>query len=430
MSYSIPKGVFDILPYPLNEESKWKESHLWSYLQNNIRILAHRYGYNEVSTPIFEKTDLFCRSVGTDTDIVNKEMYTFEDKGKRSLSLRPEGTAPVMRAFIEKKLYNLASSHKFFYIGPMFRYERQQAGRYRQHHQFGLEALGSESALLDAEVIDILFTLYQELGLKNLKVYVNSVGDKQCRDLYKKSLKDYLRPHLTNLSQDSQKRFEANPLRILDSKDKNDIELLKKAPSILDFLEDDSKEHFDILLHSLTLLKIPFEIEPRLVRGLDYYNRTVFEIVSGNLGAQNTIGAGGRYDTLVENLGGPSTPAVGFGTGLERIIQTLIAQNAPLPIPNPPKVHLISLGNKAQVTCFALLKEIRFHKIPSSMDLESKKLKQALKYADKLQCPFVLILGEDELDNGVIELKDMRAHKSQKVKLDQLISKLKELIHA
>ena len=276
---AIPPGVFDILP---NSEEQWQNSHLWNYLESTIKEIAYLYGFQEVRTPIFERAELFQRGVGDTSDIVSKEMYLFEDKGKRMMSLRPEGTASVMRAFIENQLQNRGQIHKLFYIGPMFRYDRPQAGRYRQHHQFGIEAIGLDSPEQEAEVIDLLYSLYQRLGLQNLKVCINSIGNDETRSNFRTALIEYLRPMYQDLSEESKIRLDKNPLRILDSKDPKDQQIVAKAPSILEFLDTDSKEHFNQLQNWLNRLSIPFEINHNLVRGLDYYNKTVFEVVAGS----------------------------------------------------------------------------------------------------------------------------------------------------
>jgi len=280
MKIQLPKGTFDILPY---SGEAWQQSDLWQYVENLIRKTAAEYGYKEIRTPIYERTELFDRGVGETTDIVMKEMFTFQDRSARSISLRPEGTASVARAFVENNLQQLGTTHKFFYIGPMFRYERPQSGRYRQHHQFGVEAYGISTPEQDAEVIDLL-----------LKVHLNTVGDLESRQLYRDALMEYLKPHFDELSADSKARFEKNPLRILDSKDPKDREIVKHAPSILNHLTPDAKAHFQKLCHILDQIHVPYEVDDRIVRGLDYYNKTVFEVLTEDLGAQNTIGAGGR----------------------------------------------------------------------------------------------------------------------------------------
>lgn len=431
MSYKSAKGVFDILPRDPEREGRWRESHLWHYLEETIRALVSEFGYREIRTPLFESTELFTRSIGTSSDIVKKEMYTFHDKAERSLTLRPEGTAPVMRAFIEKNLSEQGPIHKFFYIAPMFRYERNQAGRYRQHHQFGVEAIGSSAPHQDAEVIHLLWTLYQRLGLQDLTLMVNSIGDQEARNGYRKALKDYLRPHLTTLSNESQERFETNPIRILDSKNGHDQHLLKEAPHLLDFLGVNERAHFDKLLKILEELHIPFEINHRLVRGLDYYNNTVFEITSTALGAQNSLGGGGRYDGLIKELGGPNLPATGFGAGLERIIQTLLAQNSPTPLPSCAELLFIPLGDPALDLSFFLTSKLREAGYKVEIDLSKKKLKQALSNASSAQIPLVAVIGESEIEKGQIELKQMRDGKTIPIPLvlDRLKDELQKNAH-
>lgn len=426
MSYTSPPGVFDILPEDPKEP--WKSSYYWIYLENAIKKIAEVYGFSEIRTPIFEKTELLSRGVGETSDIVNKEMYTFEDKGGRSLTLRPEGTAPVIRALIENKLLNQSPLQRLYYIAPMFRYERSQAGRYRQHHQFGVEAIGSESPEVDAEVIDMLYSLYGDLGLKNLTLYLNSLGSPNCRAAYRTALKDYLEKHLSSLSAESQERFIKNPLRILDSKDPTDRELVASAPNIANFLNEESLKHFEKVQKSLKLLGIPFQINPLLVRGLDYYNKTVFEITSGNLGAQNSIGGGGRYDGLIKLLGGPDLPAMGFGTGIERILQTLLAQHPDLSVKKKLTLFLIPMGENETEKALLLQKELHEAGISVQTDYSGKKLNRALSYANQLGAQFTGILGEQELKEQAISLKEMASGNSVKVPFTELKNTLKKII--
>jgi histidyl-tRNA synthetase len=416
---SIPPGVFDLIP--LNQQDLWKSSYLWEFVEKTMRETARDFGYQEIRTPLFERTELFQRSVGETTDIVSKEMYTFEDKGGRSMSLRPEGTAPVIRALIENHLTVTVPIQKLFYIAPMFRYERAQAGRYRQHHQFGAEAIGNNSPRQDVELIDLLYTLYIRLGLKNLSLNLNSIGNPEARQTFKQALKDYLKPHLPYLSPESQNRFEVNPLRILDSKDPRDQKIVAEAPSILDFLDEGSHAHFEEVKNLLDQLNIPFHINPLLVRGLDYYNKTVFEVVSGELGAQNSVGGGGRYDGLIQDLGGPDLPSIGFGTGIERIIQTMINQGIELPKPHHPLIYFIPLGEKAAKVCFKLLHEMREASIPAQMDFTEKKVGKALQMADQLGATFCAVIGDQEIENGHFELKEMSTGTKTKIALNELV---------
>lgn len=419
----IAPGVFDILP--CDPKDSWRNSHIWIYVEDVIRTLTKAYGFQEIRTPLFERTELFQRGVGETSDIVSKEMYTFNDKGNRSLSLRPEGTASVMRAFLEHQLHNQGPIHKVYYIAPMFRYERAQAGRYRQHHQFGAEAIGISNPEQDAEMIDMLYTLYNRLGLKNLCVNLNSIGDIASRQSFRKALQEYLHSHYESLSEDSKKRFEANPMRILDSKDPNDKKIVANAPSILDYLNEESASHFEDVKMWLNNLNIPYEINPLLVRGLDYYNKTVFEITSGVLGAQNSISGGGRYDGLIKNLGGPDLPAIGFGAGLERVIQTMIKQEVTIPKAPSPVLYLIGLGNEAKKTCFSILHKLRQENIAAEMDLSGRKIGKVMQYANQIKASNVCVIGDDELAKGKVSIKDMATGKENPVSLDELAFFLK-----
>ncbi len=420
MSYQIAKGVFDILPEDPDPKGNWRSSSYWQHVEKVIREISEEFGFEEIRTPLFEKSELFTRSIGATSDIVTKEMYTFLDKGGRSMTLRPEGTAPVMRSFIEKKLHLQKPVSKFYYLFPMFRYERQQAGRYRQHHQFGVEAIGIASPYQDAEVIILLYSFLKRLGIQGLTLHLNSIGDESCRELYRLQLQNILRPHLQELSPESALRFESNPLRILDSKDPKDQQFLTKVPSIMDFLGKEERTHFETLCHLLSIEGVPFHINPKLVRGLDYYNRTVFEVTSKELGAQDSLGGGGRYDSLIESLGGPSIPSVGFGAGLERIIQTMLAQHAFLPSPSPTKLYLIPLGEEAKEKCFELLCNLREKRIPAQMDFSDKKLKNAMRIADSIKAQYVAIIGEEELKSGQIVLKEMKTGQTETHSIDQI----------
>lgn len=424
MKYSIPPGVFDIIPQ--NSQEPWKNSFLWASVEKTIRELVALYGFHEIRTPLFEKTELFQRSVGEGSDIVSKEMYSFQDRGGRNLSLRPEGTAPVIRAIVENRLDQKSQVQKFFYIAPMFRYERSQAGRYRQHHQFGVEIIGSSQSAQDAEGIDLLYTLYRKLGLQNLTLYINSIGSAEARFLFKEALKNYLTPLQSSLSPESQIRLSVNPLRILDSKDPIDKEIVAQAPSILDFLTPDDRSHFDELQEFLSHLNIPFQVNPLLVRGLDYYNKTVFEIVAGELGAQNSIGGGGRYDGLIETLGGKNLPAFGFGTGIERILQTMLHQNVLLPSPPHPLIYLIPMGTKAFSVCFSLLHQLREEGLAGEMDFSGKKLGKSIQLADELGSTYCIVIGDTEIETNTIELKELATGNKIPCSLPNLIPFLKQ----
>ena len=415
----MPKGTFDILPY--GTEEPWQLSSLWSFAEGVIRATAKDYGFGEIRTPIYESTELFHRGVGDSSDIVMKEMFSFEDRGGRNISLRPEGTASVMRAFLEHRLEQVSGVHKFFYIAPMFRYERPQSGRYRQHHQFGVEAIGANSPVQDAEVIDLLLETYRRIGLKDLTVQINSVGDLPSRLAFREALQAYLRPRFAELSEDSQVRFEKNPLRILDSKDPKDKEILLGAPSILECLSPAAKAHFDELRRLLDQVKIPYSVNDRIVRGLDYYNKTVFEVAANVLGAQNAIGGGGRYDGLISSFGGPDLPGVGFGSGIERILQTLVAQNGTLPNATGPLLYLLPLGEEARGACFPIATECRRHHISAEIDLHAKKIQAGLQNATRVGAKLCAIIGSEELAKGIVQLKHLDTREQQEVRLTDLL---------
>lgn len=423
MHPTIAPGVFDILPqYALAKDGSdhWRAAHLWDYLETQIRKIAAEYGFQEIRTPTFERTELFQRAVGETTDIVSKEMYTFLDRSNRSMSLRPENTAPVMRAFIDSQMQQASPVNKLFYIGPMFRYERSQAGRYRQHHQFGAEAIGNAAPEQDVELIDLIYTLYQRLGIKNLQVSLNSIGDVESRMAFRTALLNYLDKFRDELSADSKVRLDVNPLRILDSKDPKDKAIAAGAPSILDFLNAECTDHFNAVKKLLEQLSIPFQINTSLVRGLDYYNKTVFEIVAGELGAQNSIVGGGRYDGLLKTIGGPDLPAIGFGTGLERIIQTMLKQGVPLPQAPAPKIFLIALGEDAKPVCFSLLHQLRQKGIAATMDFSDRKINKVMQYANQAGAAYVAVIGDNELKTGQVELKEMASGEKRTLPLNQM----------
>lgn len=418
MKVPIPPGVFDIVP---KSQEAWRNTHLWTYIENIMRETARQYGFLEIRTPIFERVELFHRSVGETSDIVSKEMYLFEDRGGRMMALRPEATAPIIRAFVENQLQTQGQVHKLFTIGPMFRYDRPQAGRYRQHHQFDAEAIGNASPEQDAEIIDLLYTVYKRLGLKNLKVYLNSIGNTETRNAYREALLTYLQPYIEKLSTESKARYKNNPLRILDSKDPEDQNIVSKAPSILKFLDNESQTHFDKLQALLKILNIPFEINSKLVRGLDYYNRTVFEVVSEDLGSQNSIGGGGRYDGLLKLLEGPDLPSIGFGTGIERIIQTMLKQEVNVPEPSKTTLFLIPLGEKAEAHCFSLLHQLRQAGIAAQMDFSRRKLGKIMEYANQIQAQFVAVIGDDELSSKNLKIKEMSSGANIMLSMDNLV---------
>lgn len=415
VAFQKPKGTQDLLPGTVEK---------WQYLESVARDLCRRFNYKEIRTPIFEQTELFQRGVGETTDIVEKEMYTFLDKGKRSMTLRPEGTAGVVRAYVENKLYGEPDVTKLFYIGPMFRYEQPQAGRYRQLHQFGIEAFGSLDPALDAEVIALGHMFYQEIGLRDVIVEINSVGNAPSRAAYRETLQAYLKPMLPELCKDCQSRYERNPLRILDCK--VDQEKFVDAPSILDSLDEECQEHFDAVKQLLTDMGIEYRVNHRLVRGLDYYTHTAFEYKAGGIGAIDTIGGGGRYNGLVAEIGGPDQPGVGLGLGIERALLVMEAQGVEIPKEEPLDVFLIGLGEQAARETAGLLFKLRAAGIRAERDYLGRKIKAQMKAADRAQARYAGILGDDELAQGVITLKNLATGEQETVPLDQLADKLKQ----
>lgn len=422
MSISIPRGTQDILP---GEVEKWQ------IIEKKARELCERYQYKEIRTPIFEQTDLFSRSVGDTTDIVQKEMYTFKDRGDRSLTLRPEGTAAVVRSFVEQKMYGQPNQPvKLYYMGPMFRYERPQAGRYRQFVQFGVEALGSADPAIDAEVIALAMNLYRDLGLKDLKLVINSLGDKESRNAHREALIRHFKPHIGEFCSDCQSRLEKNPMRILDCKKDREHELMKSAPSILDYLNEESRNYFEKVKMYLTDLDISFEVDSNLVRGLDYYNHTAFEIMSDaeGFGAITTLCGGGRYNGLVEEVGGPETPGIGFALSFERFIAALEAENIKLVKEQEIDCYIVALGEKAQDYSVRLLYQLRKQGFSAERDYLNRKIKAQFKAADRLNAKYVAILGEDELQANKINVKKMETGEQTEIALDQFIEKFKGLM--
>lgn len=411
--YQRARGVYDRLPHP-KEDELWKASHFWEFVIEQARKYAKRYGFEEITLPTFENTDLFQRSAGDTSDIVTKEMYTFEDKGGRLITLRPECTAPTVRAYIENSLFQ-ENRQKLFYISNCFRHDRMQKGRYREFYQFGVEAFGSKSSLLDVEIIDLLLSFLHRLGLKDLHLLINSIGELEARNDYAQALKTYLEPYKEALSDDSKQRFDKNPLRILDSKNENDQRILQNAPKLSEFLDEESRKDFEIVLKGLDELGIAYTIDEKLVRGLDYYNKTVFEVIpKSNEGMrQNAIGAGGRYDSLVATLGGPSTPAIGFSLGIERVIQALLENNVSLPTPKPITILFIPLSEECELPILKLAHETRKLGIVADVYRKNYNIKKALKYASDIQAPFAAILGEEELKQQEIVLKDLSIRTEQ-----------------
>lgn len=408
---NIPKGTKDVLP---------QESYKWHYVENLARKTAADFCVSEIRTPTFEHTELFLRGVGDTTDIVNKEMYTFEDKGGRSITLKPEGTAGVARAFIENSLYAGVQPTKMYYITPVFRYERPQAGRLREHHQFGVEYYGSDSPYADVEVMMIAKTFFDRLGIKKLKLNINSIGCRECRKNYNAALKEYLRSRLDDMCPTCRERFEKNPLRILDCKEEGCKAVTAGAPVILDYLCDDCRAHHESVCKQLSLLGIDYEVNPHIVRGLDYYTRTVFEFISSDIGAQGTVSGGGRYNNLIEDVGGKPCPAVGFGMGLERLILTMEALGLPFGEESRPEVYIAPLCDEAKDEAMLTANALRSAGVSCDTDLLGRSFKAQLKYVNKIGAKYMIVIGTDEIQSGVYQVKNMLSGESEQVEKGNL----------
>jgi histidyl-tRNA synthetase len=424
MSVKVPRGTQDILP---------GQSEKWQYIESIAKDVCRRYHYKEIRTPIFEHTELFTRSVGDTTDIVQKEMYTFEDRGERSLTLRPEGTAAVVRSFVENKMFGIPDQPiKLFYTGPMFRYERPQSGRYRQFVQFGVEAIGSEDPAIDAEVIALIMDIYKSAGLKKLNLVINSLGDAESRNAHREALIAHFEPRIDEFCTDCQTRLAKNPLRILDCKKDRDHELMATAPSILDYLNDESKAYFEKVTGYLDATGIAYTIDPKLVRGLDYYNHTAFEVMSEaeGFGAITTLCGGGRYNGLVQDLGGPESPGIGFAFSIERFIAAMEAEKIEWPVDNGLDCFLVALGSEAKDRSVALVHELRTAGLSADRDYQDRKMKAQLKASDRQKARFTAILGEDELAENRITVKDMAEGSQDNVLLSELADYLKTKMEA
>lgn len=409
---NIPKGTKDMLPF---------DAYKWHYVENVAREMAARFGFKEIRTPSFEHTELFLRGVGETTDIVNKEMYTFLDKGGRSITLRPEGTAGVARAFVENGLQQGVLPMKAYYIESIFRYERPQSGRLREHHQFGVECYGSESPMADAEVIALAYSFLKEVGLTSLSLRLNSIGCPKCRAKFNAALKSYIGDNLDKMCATCRERFDKNPLRILDCKDEGCKRIVAGAPKITDFLCDDCRAHFETLQGLLTAQDIPFEVDPMIVRGLDYYTRTVFEFVSTDIGAQGTVCGGGRYNGLVEQIGGKPMPAVGFGLGLERLL--LVLENTgKLNAPSENiDFYVAPIGDKAKQVAARLVSALRNGGFKAEADIMERSVKAQLKYADKAGAKCVVVIGDDEVEKGELTCKNMQTGRTNTYDLNALL---------
>lgn len=413
MQIQAPKGTKDVLP---------SESYKWQYVENEIRKLCRSYGVYELRTPVIEHTELFARGVGDTTDIVQKEMYTFKDKGDRSITLKPEGTAGMVRAFLENRLFNEAMPQKMFYLNaPVFRYEKPQAGRLREHHQFGVEFFGSPSYETDAEVIILALTLLKRLGIGELTLRINSIGCSKCRAEYNRALYEYLSKHIDDMCATCKSRLERNPMRIIDCKEERCKEICKGAPRTIDYLCDDCKAHFEGLKRCLNAANVDYIVDADIVRGLDYYTGTVFEIVSNRIGSQGTVCGGGRYNNLIEELGGPSIPAVGFGLGLERLLMVMVNNHAFIPQPSPVKVYFAAMGEQPRLVAFDIVRRLREHDIYAEFDHMDRSIKAQFKYANKLGAEYTAVIGEDELNKGVAKVKSMKEGVETEVALSEII---------
>ena len=388
---NIPKGMKDVLP---------TQSYKWQYVEKVAREVAHNFGFKEIRTPVLEHTELFLRGVGDTTDIVNKEMYTFTDKGNRSVTLKPEGTAGVARSFVENGMLNDGLPAKMYYFSPAFRYERPQAGRLREHHQFGVELYGSASPQADAEVITLVDIFYKRLGLKEVKLQINSIGCAECRKSYSSALREYFKPHLAEMCADCNSRFEKNPMRILDCKEERCKSITANAPAITDYLCDDCRAHFEEVKKLLTLSGVEYKVNPSIVRGLDYYSRTVFEFVSSAAGAQGTVCGGGRYDTLLQQIGEKPVPAVGFGGGIERLLMVMEAEGVNIPKTENTRIYVAGMDEKTREAAFRIVNLLRLNGVSAERDLMERSLKAQFKYADKLGAQYVAVIGENELNSG------------------------------
>ena len=411
-----PKGTRDILPAEIYE---------WHYVEEAIAKLCNCFGYKEIRTPVFEHTELFQRGVGDTTDIVQKEMYTFSDKGGRSITLRPEGTAGVVRSYVENGMASMPQPIKLYYIIPAYRYENVQKGRYREFHQFGVEVFGSQGPSIDAEVISILALLFERLGLKQVNLNINSIGCPICREEYNEKLRNYFRPMLSQLCKNCGGRFERNPLRIIDCKEEQCKKFTADAPALLDNLCGECLAHFEGLRSGLENLGIAYNVDKSIVRGLDYYTKTVFEFVSENVGTQGTICGGGRYDGLVETCGGAPTPGIGFGLGIERLLLELDSQGIQIPEPAAMDLYIATIGGKADTFAQRLVYKLRAQGVGADTDHMGKSLRAQMKYADKMGYTYNIVLGDEEIESNRAVLKNMKTGEQKDISIDSIIDRMK-----
>ena len=415
MLTNAPKGTKDAMP---------DQVYKWQYIEEKFAAICRRYGFKEIRTPIFEHTELFQRGVGDTTDIVQKEMYTFKDFGNRSITLRPEGTSPVCRALCEHKTYADPQPTKVYYNIPCCRYEKPQSGRLREFHQFGVETFGTLNMMADAEIIAIGYDFINEMGITDVELQINSVGCPECRGKHRDALRKFLEPKYDELCPTCQERFHTNPMRILDCKSPIDQELVKDAPMMLDYLCDDCRQAFEELKANLDAFGIKYVVNPKIVRGLDYYTKTAFEFVTTKIGAQGTVCGGGRYDGLIEEIGGPSTPGVGWGMGKERILMTMEACGVEIPEPAGTDVFIAFMGDKAKAFALKLMHDLRLKGVAVQMDVMGRNFKNQFKFANRAGAAKTVIIGESELESGMLQIKDMESGEQTEVAIDNIIDEL------
>lgn len=419
-TYKVPRGTYDILP---------AESYKWQYIKKIFRETADHFNFQEIVTPIFEQTDVFERSVGDSSDIVQKEMYRFQDKKGRNFALRPEGTASVVRSYVENNLGMTGGNTKLYYMGPMFRYDRPQKGRYRQFYQYGIENIGSDNPFVDAEIIAFGYTFLKKLGLRNFILEINSIGCANCSKDYDRALVDYFTPNLSNMCPDCNSRINKNPKRLLDCKVKTCKEIANNAPNMLDYLDEECKKHFEDVKTNLDQMQIPYKVNPKIVRGLDYYNKTAFEFLDNNLGAQNALIGGGRYNGLIEQFGGKDIPGIGFAGGFERLILSMETEGVFCGDLSKSDVYLVAIGNKAKSKVSQLLFELRSNGIKAEYNPDKESLKSQMKAANKENADFALILGDTELEKEIVIVKNMKDGLQQEIAKDNLIDHLKQQLN-
>ena len=420
MLTNAPKGTKDMLP---------DQAYKWHYIEEAFADICRRYGFQEIRTPVFEHTELFQRGVGDTTDIVQKEMYTFQDYGKRSITLKPEGTSPVVRAFTEHKLYAGVQPNKFYYNIPCFRYEKPQSGRLREFHQFGIETFGTMDMMADAECISLGYDFLQEMGITDVELRINSVGCPECRKKHREALREFLKPKYDELCDTCKDRFDRNPMRIIDCKSPICQELVAGAPMMIDYLCDDCRDAFEQLKANLDAMGIEYVVDPGIVRGLDYYTKTAFEFVTTKIGAQGTVCGGGRYDKLVEEVGGPSTPGVGFGLGKERLLLTMEACGVEIPEPSGADVFIAVMGDEAKAAGLKLMRELRKQGIAVQMDIMGRNIKNQFKYANRINARKTVVIGQDELEKNSFAIKDMATSQQVNVPMESIVEELMKKIH-